>query len=126
MLISHLQSVLLLLQLICQLLNIFSVIHYSVQSLFSEVHQLQIALSHFDIIALRVTWLSPSTKNDDIAYCRARLRRAIHSCNNFDSVYVRALCLPASTVRISPGQNCLPGFQNNFVQLFFLRSISAA
>ena len=46
----------------------FSVVHYNVQSLYSKVDQLQIELSHFDSIALSETWLSPITKNEDIAF----------------------------------------------------------
>ena len=46
----------------------FSVVHYNVQSLYSKVDILQIELSHFDVIALSETWLSPVTKNGDIAF----------------------------------------------------------
>ena len=37
----------------------FSIVHYNVQSLLAKVDQLQMELSHFDVISLSETWLSP-------------------------------------------------------------------
>lgn len=45
----------------------FSVIHYNVQSLVSKIDQLQVELSHFDIIAFTETWLSPAIPDEDIS-----------------------------------------------------------
>ena len=44
----------------------FSLIHYTVQSLLNKTDQIQMELSHFDIIALSETWLSPTTDDNDI------------------------------------------------------------
>ena len=46
----------------------FSVVHYNIQSLLVNVDQLQIKLSHFDIIELSDTWLSPDIKDDMIFF----------------------------------------------------------
>ena len=46
----------------------FSVVHYNVQSLLAKVDQLQMELSHFDVIALSETWLSPDIKDDKIFF----------------------------------------------------------
>ena len=48
--------------------NIFSVVHYNIQSLANKVDQLQVELSHFDVIALSETWLNPSISDDDIMF----------------------------------------------------------
>ena len=44
----------------------FSLVHYNVQSLLNKIDQIQMELSHFDIIALSETWLSPITDDNDI------------------------------------------------------------
>ena len=44
----------------------FSVVYYNVQSLLAKVDQLQMKLSHFDVIALSEIWLSPDIKDDKI------------------------------------------------------------
>ena len=44
----------------------FSVVYYNVHSLLAKVDQLQMKLSHFDVIALSETWLSPDIKDDKI------------------------------------------------------------
>ena len=36
----------------------FSIVQYNIQSLMGKIDQLQIELSHFDVIALTETWLS--------------------------------------------------------------------
>ena len=46
----------------------FSVVHYNVQSLIAKVDQLQMELSHFDVIALSETWLSPDIKDDKVFF----------------------------------------------------------
>ena len=46
----------------------FSVVHYNVQSLLAKVDQLQMELSHFDVIALSETWFSPDIKVDKIFF----------------------------------------------------------
>ena len=46
----------------------FSVVHYNIPSLYTKTDQLQIELSHFDIIALSETWLSPHIKDTDIMF----------------------------------------------------------
>ena len=46
----------------------FSIVHYNVQSLLLKVDQVQIELSHFDVIALSETWLSPSTTDEVISF----------------------------------------------------------
>ena len=46
----------------------FSVVHYNVQSLLAKVDQLQMELSHFDVIALSETWLSPDIKDDKVFF----------------------------------------------------------
>ena len=48
--------------------NDFSVVLYSIQSLANKVDQLQVELSHFDVIALSETWLNPSISDDDIMF----------------------------------------------------------
>ena len=48
--------------------NSFSVVHYNIQSLANKVDQLQVELSHFDVIALSETWLNPSISDDDIMF----------------------------------------------------------
>ena len=48
--------------------NNFSVVHYNIQSLANKVDQLQVELSHFDVIALSETWLNPSISDDDIMF----------------------------------------------------------
>ena len=44
----------------------FSLVHYNVQSLLNKIDQIQMELSHFDIIALSEIWLSPTTDDNDI------------------------------------------------------------
>ena len=46
--------------------NNFSLVHYNIQSLLNKIDQIELELSHFDLIALNETWLSPVTKDDDI------------------------------------------------------------
>ena len=46
----------------------FLVVHYNVQSLLAKVDQLQMELSHFDVIALSETWLSPDIKNNKVFF----------------------------------------------------------
>ena len=46
----------------------FSVVHYNVQSLLAKVDQLQMELSHFDVIAFSETWLSPDIQDDKIMF----------------------------------------------------------
>ena len=36
----------------------FSIVHYNIQSLVGKLDQIQIELSHFDVIALSESWLS--------------------------------------------------------------------
>ena len=43
--------------------NNFSIVHYNVTSLLNKI---EIELSHFDLIALSETWLSPRIHDDDI------------------------------------------------------------
>ena len=43
----------------------FSIEHHNVQSLLSKVDQLQMELSHFDVIALNETWLSQDIQKDE-------------------------------------------------------------
>ena len=46
----------------------FSLVHYDVQSLLAKVDQLQMELSHFDVIALSETWLSTDIKDDKVFF----------------------------------------------------------
>ena len=46
----------------------FSVVHYNVQSLLAKVDQLQMEPSHFDVIALSETWLSPDIMDDKVYF----------------------------------------------------------
>ena len=46
----------------------FSVLHYNVQSLLAKVDQLQMELSHFDVIAFSETWLSPDIQDGKIMF----------------------------------------------------------
>lgn len=46
--------------------NNFSLVHYNIQSLLNKIDQIELELSHFDVIALSETWLSSVTKEDDI------------------------------------------------------------
>ena len=46
----------------------FPVVHYNVQSLLAKVDQLQMELSHFDVIAFSETWLSPDIQDDKIMF----------------------------------------------------------
>ncbi|MCG7881047.1 MAG: hypothetical protein JAY96_05605 [Candidatus Thiodiazotropha endolucinida] len=48
--------------------NHFSVVHYNIQSLLNKVDQLQVEFSHFDVVALSETWLSPNVSDDDIMF----------------------------------------------------------
>ena len=42
----------------------FSIVQYNIQSFMGKVDQLQIKLSHFDVMALIVTWLSENVSTD--------------------------------------------------------------
>ena len=46
----------------------FSIVQYNIQSLMGKVDQLQIELSHFDVIALTETWLSENVSTDEIMF----------------------------------------------------------
>ena len=48
--------------------NHFSVVHYIIQSLLHKVDQLQVELSHVDVIALSETWLNPSVRDEYITF----------------------------------------------------------
>ena len=41
-------------------------VHYNFQSLLAKVDQLQMEVSHFDVIAFSETWLSPDIQDDKI------------------------------------------------------------
>ena len=43
-------------------------VHYNGQSLLAKVDQLQMELSHFDVIAFSETWLSPDIQDDKIMF----------------------------------------------------------
>ena len=43
-------------------------VHYNAQSLLAKVDQLQMELSHFDVIALSETWLYPDIKDDKVFF----------------------------------------------------------
>ena len=47
-------------------------VHYNIQSLLAKVDKLQMELSHFDVIALSETWLSPDIKGDKIFFRTTR------------------------------------------------------
>ena len=65
--------------------NIFSVVHYNIQSLANKVDQLQVEFSHFDIITLSETWLNPSISDNNIIFQellqerRRKLRRKLQT-----------------------------------------------
>ena len=48
--------------------NNFSVVHYNIQSPANKFDQLQVELSHFDIITLSETWLNPSISDNNIMF----------------------------------------------------------
>ena len=46
----------------------FSIVHYNIQSLVGKLDQIQIELSHFDVIALSESWLSDNVSTDEILF----------------------------------------------------------
>ena len=46
----------------------FSIVHYNIQSLVGKLDQIQIELSHFDVIALSETWLSENVSTEEILF----------------------------------------------------------
>ena len=46
----------------------FSIVHYNIQSLVGKLDQIQIELSHFDVIALFESWLSDNVSTDEILF----------------------------------------------------------
>ena len=48
--------------------QIFSIVHYNIQSLVGKLDQIQIELLHFDVIALSESWLSDNVSTDEILF----------------------------------------------------------
>ena len=46
----------------------FSIVHYNIQSLVGKLDQIQIELSHFDVIALSESWLSENVSTEEILF----------------------------------------------------------
>ena len=70
--------------------SIFSFVHYKFQSLLNKIDKTELELSHFDVIALSETWLSPATKDDDVKLAKSQdpFRKKDRQTNNYGGVIV--------------------------------------